>query len=169
MKEKCGGLEAQLTALRKVCASGFWSTAQFHDGTAHSADNSNGQYLVLSNLRISLLNLWIPILIWHCPIQGLHCSICGYPILICDMGLSNSRIVLLNLWILALLCPQEVEGMKVRQKKAAGQQGALEVRLNRALEEAERYKTELATMRARSEVGVALWHACMCLQFHSEV
>ena len=108
------------------------------------------QYLVLSNLRIALLNLWIPILI-------------------CDMGLSNSRIALLNLWILALLCPQEVEGMKGRQKKAAGQQGALEVRLNRALEEAERYKTELATMRARSEVGVALWHACMCLQFHSEV
>ena len=43
--------------------------------------------------------------------------------------------------------------MKATQKKAASSQGALEVRLNRALEEAEKYKTELAKARAESKVN----------------
>ena len=44
--------------------------------------------------------------------------------------------------------------MKGGEKKARSQQGVTEVRLNRALEEIERQKTELATLRARSQVGM---------------
>ena len=38
--------------------------------------------------------------------------------------------------------------MKGAEQKSCSQHGAVEVRLNRALEEAEKYKTELATLKA---------------------
>ena len=50
--------------------------------------------------------------------------------------------------------------MKGGEKKARSQQGAIEVRLNRALEDVERQKSELTSLRARSQVGVAC-----CLQW----
>lgn len=46
---------------------------------------------------------------------------------------------------------KEVEDMKGRQKKASSQQSVVEVRLNRALEEVEKYKVELTAAQARSE------------------
>jgi hypothetical protein len=52
---------------------------------------------------------------------------------------------------------KEIDVMKGGEKKARSQQGAIEVRLNRALEDVERQKTELASLRARSQVGVACW------------
>jgi len=42
--------------------------------------------------------------------------------------------------------------MKTTQKKAASSHNALEVRLNRALEEAEQYKTQLQRARTESKV-----------------
>ena len=42
--------------------------------------------------------------------------------------------------------------MKSAQRKAASNQGALEVRLNRALEEAERHKATLQKARSDSKV-----------------
>lgn len=47
---------------------------------------------------------------------------------------------------------QEVDGMKSAQRKAASSHGALEVRLNRALEEAEKHKTALQKARSESKV-----------------
>ena len=58
------------------------------------------------------------------------------------------------------IAPQGIDVMKGGEKKARSQQGAIEVRLNRALEDVERQKTELASLRARSQVGVAC-----CLQW----
>lgn len=46
---------------------------------------------------------------------------------------------------------KEVDSLKSTQKKSASQQGALEVRLNRALEEAERYKTSLQRAKVDSK------------------
>ena len=43
--------------------------------------------------------------------------------------------------------------MKSTQKKATSNQGALEVRLNRAMEETEKYKTALQKARVDSKVG----------------
>ena len=45
--------------------------------------------------------------------------------------------------------------LKGGERKARSHHGAVEVRLNRALEEVERQRTELAALRARNEVGVA--------------
>lgn len=44
--------------------------------------------------------------------------------------------------------------MKASQKKATGQHGALEVRLNRALEETDKYKSALQKARIDLKVGV---------------
>ena len=77
--------------------------------------------------------------------------------------LPNLRIALLQYsaqsedWSALLSLLQELEAMRGRQTKARSQHGAAEVRLNRALEEVERYKTELTAAQARSEVGVAFW------------
>lgn len=46
---------------------------------------------------------------------------------------------------------KEVDGMKSAQRKAASSHGALEVRLNRALEEAEKHKTALQKARSESK------------------
>ena len=48
---------------------------------------------------------------------------------------------------------QEVDGMKSSQQKASGKQSALEVRLNRALEETDKYKSAL--QKARSDLKVS--------------
>ena len=56
-------------------------------------------------------------------------------------------------WTSPLL--QEVDVMKGGEKKARSQQSAIEVRLNRALEEVERQKSEIVNLRAHSQVGVA--------------
>ena len=72
---------------------------------------------------------------------------------LCNRTVPDFRIVLLNSWTPL----QEVEDMKGRQKKASSQQSVVEVRLNRALEEVEKYKVELTAAQARSEVGVAIY------------
>lgn len=45
--------------------------------------------------------------------------------------------------------------MKAKQKKAVSSQGAMEVRLNRALEEAESYRVQLQKARAESKVCIS--------------
>ncbi len=50
--------------------------------------------------------------------------------------------------------------MKSTQKKAASSHSALEVRLNRAMEEAERYKTALQKARADTKVQLCV---CVCV------
>ena len=56
--------------------------------------------------------------------------------------------------------------MRGQQKKAAGHHSALEVRLNRAVEETEKYKMELASLRTRADV-CAGWeggvYLCVCV------
>ena len=59
--------------------------------------------------------------------------------------------MLLNPRIVRPTLVQEVEVMKGGERKARSKQGAVEVRLNRALEEVERYKTQLGTLQAHSE------------------
>ena len=51
---------------------------------------------------------------------------------------------------------QEVDALKRNQKQSATTQGAVEVRLNRALEEADRYKAELQKARTSSRVNQRL-------------
>lgn len=53
---------------------------------------------------------------------------------------------------LAVCNMQEVEGMKRAQKQASSSHNATEVRLNRALEEAERSKAELNKLKQSSKV-----------------
>ena len=45
--------------------------------------------------------------------------------------------------------------MRGGERKARSERGAVEVRLNRALEEVERQKAEIASLKAKSEVGVS--------------
>uniref|UniRef100_A0A4W4GJB2 Uncharacterized protein n=1 Tax=Electrophorus electricus TaxID=8005 RepID=A0A4W4GJB2_ELEEL len=47
---------------------------------------------------------------------------------------------------------KELEGMKRAQKQAASAHSAMEVRLNRALEEAEKSKTDLSKLKQSSKV-----------------
>ena len=47
---------------------------------------------------------------------------------------------------------KEVDSLKRNQKQSAASQGAVEVRLNRAQEEADRYKAELQKARTSSRV-----------------
>lgn len=47
---------------------------------------------------------------------------------------------------------QELENKRRLQKQAATNQSAIEVRLNRALEEAEKYKLELSKSRQNNKV-----------------
>lgn len=63
-----------------------------------------------------------------------------------------------NLWyiykcsILFSFTLQELENKRRLQKQAATSQSATEVRLNRALEEAEKYKLELSKLRQNNKV-----------------
>lgn len=50
------------------------------------------------------------------------------------------------------LTTQELENKRRLQKQAATSQSATEVRLNRALEEAEKYKAELSKLRQTNKV-----------------
>jgi len=54
---------------------------------------------------------------------------------------------------------QELESIKRQHKQQASSQSTTEVRLNRALEEVERYKAELA--KAKSEVKVCMQKYCI--------
>ncbi|KAL4613360.1 testis-expressed sequence 9 protein isoform X1 [Arapaima gigas] len=56
---------------------------------------------------------------------------------------------------------KEIEGLKRAQKQAASSHSATEVRLNRALEEAERCRTELSKIRQSSKDAVTLEHQKM--------
>lgn len=56
---------------------------------------------------------------------------------------------------LAVCNMQEVEGMKRAQKQASSSHSATEVRLNRALEEAERCKAELNKLKQSSKVPIS--------------
>ena len=47
---------------------------------------------------------------------------------------------------------QELENKRRLQKQAVASQSAMEVRLNRALEEAEKYKLELSKLRQNNKV-----------------
>ena len=47
---------------------------------------------------------------------------------------------------------QELETKRRLQKQAVASQSAMEVRLNRALEEAEKYKLELSKLRQNNKV-----------------
>lgn len=50
------------------------------------------------------------------------------------------------------LTVQELEDKRRLQKQAAASQSAMEVRLNRALEEAEKYKLELSKLKQNNKV-----------------
>lgn len=57
--------------------------------------------------------------------------------------------------ILYFLTTQELENKRRLQKQAATSQSATEVRLNRALEEVEKYKVELNKLRQSNKVHKA--------------
>lgn len=56
-------------------------------------------------------------------------------------------------WPCFNLIQQELENLKRAQKQAAATQGTTDIRLNRALEEAEKYKMELNKLKQSNKVG----------------
>ena len=53
----------------------------------------------------------------------------------------------------AIFSRQELDGMKRSQKQQASSQSATEVRLNRALEDLEKYKAQLQRAKSSSKVS----------------
>ena len=49
---------------------------------------------------------------------------------------------------------QELDGMKRSQKQQASSQSVTEVRLNRAIEDAEKYKSQLMKAKSESKVNI---------------
>ena len=58
-----------------------------------------------------------------------------------------------------------MDELKGKQRKSAGQHSALEVRLNRALEECDKYKTALHSATTHSKVGGCVC-VCVCVCVH---
>lgn len=56
-------------------------------------------------------------------------------------------------WPCFNLIQQELENLKRAQKQAAATQSTTDIRLNRALEEAEKYKMELNKLKQSNKVG----------------
>lgn len=71
-----------------------------------------------------------------------------------SVDLVYSSLPVINHTSLAVCNIQEVEGMKRAQKQASSSHNATEVRLNRALEEAERSKAELGKLKQSSKVTI---------------
>ena len=56
--------------------------------------------------------------------------------------------------LFAFFSPQDMDSMRGDQRKASTQHSAVEVRLNRALEEVDKHKTALQKARSESKVCV---------------
>ena len=70
----------------------------------------------------------------------------------CCLYRIHQNTVIHNVCFYPLLLNQELENLKRIQKQATISQSATEVRLNRALEEAERYKVELNELKQSNKV-----------------
>ena len=57
----------------------------------------------------------------------------------------------------AIFSRQELDGMKRSQKQQASSQSATEVRLNRALEDLEKYKAQLQRAKSSSKVSWSIY------------